>query len=281
MTHKAVHLLIIDPQNDFCDLPEAERGDNIPALPVPGAHADMLRLAELIERSAESIAGITITLDSHRRIDIAHPGFWLRADGAAVAPYTQIHASDVEAGLFRPRAANALPRAIAYLRALEAAGRHTHMVWPVHCELGAWGHNVHEAVRRACNRWEDATGIDAEKTLKGLNPLTEHYSAIRAEVPDPASPDTLINEALLDRLAAADTILVAGEAGSHCVKATIEDIAEYRPDTVARIVLLTDCMSPVTGFESAQQTFLEDMRRRGARIATSEEILPELAPDAP
>ena len=44
------HLLIIDPQNDFCDLPEAYRpadplsGVRVqPALPVAGAHADMQR----------------------------------------------------------------------------------------------------------------------------------------------------------------------------------------------------------------------------------------------
>ncbi|MDR3213733.1 MAG: cysteine hydrolase [Azoarcus sp.] len=281
MTRKTVHLLIIDPQNDFCDLPEAECSGNVPTLPVPGAHADMLRLAALIDQGGKGIAAITVTLDSHYRLDIAHPGFWQRADGGALAPFTQIHANDVKAGAFRPRAANMLLRVITYLDALEAAGRHIHMVWPVHCELGAWGHNAHEAVRRAYNRWEDATSSNAEKILKGLYPLTEHYSAIRAEVPDPASPDTLTHNALLDRLANADEILVAGEASSHCVKATVEDVATYRPDTAKRIVLLADCMSPVTGFADAQKEFFDDIRQRGARIATCAEILPELMNNAP
>ena len=39
------HLLIIDPQNDFCDLPHA-------ALPVSGANADLMRLAQLIKQHA-------------------------------------------------------------------------------------------------------------------------------------------------------------------------------------------------------------------------------------
>ncbi len=39
-----IRLLLIDPQNDFCDLPPPAR----PRLPVPGAHADMLRVGELI-----------------------------------------------------------------------------------------------------------------------------------------------------------------------------------------------------------------------------------------
>ena len=42
-------LLIIDPQNDFCDLPPAlcPPGE-APALPVAGAHADLQRLAAFI-----------------------------------------------------------------------------------------------------------------------------------------------------------------------------------------------------------------------------------------
>jgi len=280
MTRKTVHLLIIDPQNDFCDLPEAVRGGNAPSLPVAGAHADMLRLAALIEGGGRGIDAITVTLDSHLRLDIAHPGFWRRGDGEAVAPYTQIRASDVQAGAFRPRRADDMARVLAYLEALEANGRYVHMVWPVHCELGAWGHNVHEAVRRAYNQWEETRGVNVEKVLKGLNPLTEHYSAIRAEVPDPAAPDTLTNEALLERLARCDEILVAGEAGSHCVKSTVEHILEYRPALAPRLVLLADCVSPVAGFESAQESFLAALRAAGARVATSAEILPELLDNA-
>ncbi|MDR2689135.1 MAG: isochorismatase family protein [Azoarcus sp.] len=280
MTHKTVHLLVIDPQNDFCDLPDTERGGETPSLPVPGAHADMLRLAALIERAGGGINAITITLDSHLRLDIAHPGFWRQGDGKPIAPFTPIRADDLKTGKFLPRHEAALARALAYLEALEARGRYTHMVWPVHCELGGWGHNVYAAVHRACNQWEDAAGTNAAKILKGLNPWTEHYSAIRAEIPDPDAPDTLANHVLLERLAAADEILVAGEAGSHCVKATVEDLIEYRPDTASRIVLLTDCMSPVAGFAEQQTAFVDGMRSRGARIATSEEILPELRKNA-
>lgn len=37
-----LHLLIIDPQNDFCDLPAGylPADQTLPALPVTGAHAD-------------------------------------------------------------------------------------------------------------------------------------------------------------------------------------------------------------------------------------------------
>jgi nicotinamidase-related amidase len=280
MTGKKRHLLIIDPQNDFCDLPEALQRGETPSLPVPGAHADMLRLAELIRLGGQGIAEISVTLDSHHRLDIAHPGFWRQGNGAAVAPFTQIHASDVRAGRFLPRRTEDAAGALAYLDQLEAAGRYTHMVWPVHCELGSWGHNVHDAVRTAYNAWEETGGKRVEKILKGMHPMTEHYSAIRAEVPDREAPETLANDMLLARLGAADEILIAGEAGSHCVKATVEHILEYLPDAARRLTLLADCVSPVAGFEAQQQDFIQAIRARGARIAAAAEIQQELQANA-
>src|SRR5438552_18322308 len=110
-------LLIIDPQNDFCDLPPAwcptdplTGAARAPALPVAGAHADMQRLAALVRDGGDLIAKICVTLDSHHRVDIAHPPFWCRADGSAVAPFTMISAAEVRAGAYAPRDPAALPR---------------------------------------------------------------------------------------------------------------------------------------------------------------------------
>ena len=276
--------LIIDPQNDFCDLPASWRpvdplgGRPVdPALPVAGAHADMLRLAQLVRAGAAGLSGIVVTLDSHHRVDVAHPPFWRHGDGRPVEPFTQITAQQVRAGEFVPRDAAALPRVLAYLDELEARGRYTLMVWPVHCEIGSWGHGVHAAVRAAYNEWEQRMQSQAVKVVKGSNPWTEHYSAVQAEVPDPDDADTQLNRRLIETLDAADLIVVAGEAGSHCVKATTEHIAEHLPGgRLERLVLLTDCMSPVAGFEAQQAAFLDAMRARGARLATSAELLPEL-----
>ena len=79
MTHRT-HLLIIDPQNDFCDLP-VSTSSATPALPVFGADADMQRLAAFIRAHGSQLTDITVTLDSHHRLDIAHPTFWQQADG--------------------------------------------------------------------------------------------------------------------------------------------------------------------------------------------------------
>lgn len=274
------HLLLVDPQNDFCDLPPDWQGRQpsgeplLAALPVAGAHADMLRTAAFIEQASHLLQAITVTLDSHHRIDIAHPAFWQHADGSAVAPFTPITAAQVRFGTYAPRLPQDLPRTLAYLDALEARLRYTLMVWPVHCEIGSWGHNVHPAVRLAYNLWETAHQSSVYKVMKGSNPWTEHYSALQAEVPDPADPHTLLNTELLNRLNTADVLLVAGEASSHCVRATVHDIIDHWPGgRPERVILLTDAMSPVAGFEAQHQEFLQHMSARGVRSMRCEEAL--------
>lgn len=285
----SIKLLIIDPQNDFIDLPDeyrpaypshlaAQLGERYaPALPVPGAHADMQRLAELLNHGMQGITDIIVTLDSHHRFDIAHPPFWRRADGSMVTPFTEITAEQVRASEFLPQDTRALPRVLAYLDALEATGRYKLMVWPVHCEIGTFGHNVHADVRAAYNAWEMRAAGIVNKVTKGSNPWTEHYSALMAEVPDPDDPGTQLNRTLLYALATADLLLVGGEAGSHCVRATVTDIVRnFDQDRLEKIVLLTDCMSPVSGFEAAHKEFLADMRNRGLQLAQSADVLPAL-----
>ena len=285
---RKLQLLIIDPQNDFCDLPDnylpanpLGEGALAPALPVPGAHADMLRVAALIEAGGDGLTGISVTLDAHHRIDIAHPAFWMDGARAAVAPFTAITAADVRAGRYQPRDGGAMPRTLAYLDALEAAGRYTLMVWPTHCEIGSWGQNVHAAVRAAYNGWEERTQRSVYKVLKGSNPWTEHYSAIEAEVPDAADTATQANAALLGELRGAERLFIVGEAGSHCVKATTEHlVAHWDARELARLVLVVDCMSPVSGFETQYAGFLRDMAARGVQLATAADVLPELLANA-
>ena len=117
--HQPLHLLLIDAQNDFCDLPAPAH----PALPVKGADADMRRVAALVRDAGDALDAITLTLDSHHRYDIAHPGFWWAAEpGTEVAPFTEITAAQVRAGQFQPRDPAALPRTLAYLDSLGSPG---------------------------------------------------------------------------------------------------------------------------------------------------------------
>ena len=274
---RCIQLLVIDPQNDFCDLPDAWHALDAstgrplaPSLPVAGAHADLQRVARLIDDLGARLSEIVVTLDSHHRLDIAHPPFWRRGDGTDVAPFTSITALQVRDGRYVPRDPAALLRVLAYLDALEARGRYGLMVWPIHCQIGSWGHTLHADVRASCDRWEERQLGTLTAVFKGSNPWTEHYSALQAEVPDADDPDTQLNRPLLARLDRADLLLIAGEASSHCVKATVEDLVDHLPGgRPERLVLLTDCMSPVGGFEVQSAAFVAAMQARGVRCATS------------
>lgn len=263
-----MRLLIIDPQNDFMDLAQA-------ALPVPGAQADMQRLAHFIDTLSDQIDAIVVTLDSHAGYGIERTTFWVQADGAPVAPFTAITAADAKAGRFRPRDARCAHEALAYLQALQAGGERTLVVWPVHCVLGSWGHNIASGLADSLARWEQRRARACERVVKGQNPMTEHYSAFRAEVPRPDDPRTQLNTALLDQLGqGGDLLVVAGEAASHCVAASGRDmLAQWGAARLRNTVFLTDCMSPVPGFEAAAQQFLQQLRDAGVRCERAAAVL--------
>jgi nicotinamidase-related amidase len=269
-----VRLLIIDPQVDFCDGP-AEG-----ALPVPGAWDDMTRLAAMIDRLGARIADIDVTLDSHHALDIAHAAWWIGSDGQPPPPFTLITAADVETGGWRPRNPAWLARSLAYVRRLEASGKYVLLIWPTHCLIGSPGHAIHPGLFAALRRWEEAGTSPVNFVFKGTNPFTEHYSAIAAEVPDDSDATTLPNVALIERLRDSDVVLVGGEALSHCVKATVTDIADAIGSAhVGKFHLLTDCSSSVPApgggpdFPALGRAFVADMVARGMTEATSTTVL--------
>ena len=261
-----LEFLIIDPQNDFSDTPCA-------ALPVPGAGADAIRLAGLLDRIGDQVAAVHVTLDTHQVVGIAHPIFWRDRGGQLPPPFTQITASDVEREIWRPFQPEHAARALAYVCALHNKGRYALTIWPPHCLVGTWGHGVIPAVAEALQRWEQARFARVNYVFKSQNPWTEHYSAIRADVPDPTDPGTQINHALISALQNADVIAVSGQALSHCVANTVRDIADcLGPDQVSKLVLIEDTSSPVPGFEALADQFLSDLRQRGMKTAKAVEF---------
>ena len=263
-----MRLLIIDPQNDFMDRPQA-------ALPVPGAQADMHRLAGFIDTLSGQIDAIVVTLDSHAGYGIERTTFWLDADGAPVAPFTAITAADARAGRFRPRDARIADDAQAYLQALEAGGARTLVVWPVHCVLGTWGHNIESDLADSIARWEQRQSRACDRVVKGQNPMTEQYSAFRAEVPRADDPRTQLNTPLLAQLAQGeDLLVVAGEAASHCVAASGRDmLAQWGAARLRNTVFLTDCMSPVRGFEAMAADFQRQLRTAGVACRSAADVI--------
>jgi nicotinamidase-related amidase len=259
------YALFIDPQLDFCD-PSG-------ALFVAGADADMERLAAFVAASGERLDAVHVTLDTHHRLDIAHPLWWKGAEDAPPPPFTIISVDDVESGVWRTANPALQERSLAYVHALAVGGRYPLCIWPEHCLIGSRGHGVHPMLFAALGGWERFSGTNVSYWRKGENPFTEHYSALRADVPDPTDTTTLPNIALLDALHSADRIVVAGEAGSHCVASTLRDLDALAPELTPRLILLTDAVSPVPGFERLQEDFLADLTAKGMQLSTTKEVL--------
>lgn len=246
-------LLIIDPQNDFCS-PSG-------SLYVPGAEKDMERLANFIHTKSDDLSKILISLDSHSVLNISHPYYWKDAKGAPPTPFTQIKVEDVEQGHFVPCFEK--ERSLEYLRKLELQGEFPHVIWPEHCIAGSVGAAIHPILMDEVKNWV-RKGNSYELIYKGINPYTEHFGIVRANVPDPSDPATDVNQELLLQLENADCIWLGGEAESHCVANTILQLIPY-PNIIGKIKILKDCMSPVTGFEKADSLF----KSAGVQITNS------------
>jgi len=295
-------LLLIDVQKSFH--PGGSLG-------IPGADEDASRIADLVRRGGTSIDRIVMTMDTHQKLHIAHPGFWVsgKGDGTATPePFTIISCDDVRAGTWRPRPNIALPTAeplvdagtfersggdvssvlneedgsidvaaycVEYTRLLEKRGRFKLCVWPEHCLVGTNGHCVVDEVLEAVMGWTDATGKSVEWVHKGMNLLTESYSSLAAEVPICA--DTSLNDKVDASLRQSGRLLVAGQALSHCVNYTARDVVERWPEGRREdVVILTDCSRSVPGFEDAGEKFLEDMKAKGVTLSTAAEAAVEL-----
>lgn len=272
-------LLIIDAQNDFCDYSTEAY---VPALPVPGAYQDCLRLAQLINQAGITIDGVIATIDTHHMIDLAHNTSWLTEHDVAPPPCSLVTAADFIAGRYRLAAAQVTPEqndyVLNYLQQLEQMQR-PFILWPPHCLIGTPGHNLNAELAQTLSDWETRTSTPVTFMQKGENIWTESFSALKAVIPDPADQATDLNRAVLEMLARSDRLLIAGQASSHCVKETINDILQFgAAELKHKLVILTDCMSPVSGFEAAVEQFFTELRLQGIRLATSAEIALELVP---
>jgi nicotinamidase-related amidase len=222
-------LLLVDCQNTFCT-PGFE-------LFVPGAPDDNRRLCEFVYRNLGAITQIVPTLDTHRALQVFHASWLVDAEGRHPAPYTVVSVQDVEDGVWRAADPAEQEGLIDYVRALEAGGRYRLTVWPYHAMLGGIGHALVSAVEEAVFFHAVARQVSPVFEVKGDDPRTEAYSALGPEVGGRR------NEELIELLRSFDRVLLAGQAKSHCVAWTVEDLLEDLP--ADRLYLLEDCMSPV------------------------------------
>lgn len=265
MSKRVVHLLTIDPQNDFCiaNGPGGQKG----ALVVGGADNDMARLATFITKNKKRIEEIHCTLDSHQSVHIAHPIFWVNSKGEHPNPFTVITADDVKNGVWRTFYPPFQKRAQTYVDTLALNGRYALVIWPPHCIIGSWGASIVPTVSNALIDWEIEKFNKVNYVPKGSNFFTEHYSGIQADVIDDSDGSTKLNTVLIDALTQADEILITGEALSHCVANTVRDVAtQFGVDNIKKFTLLQDTSSNVTGFEKLGRDFVLEMAGKGMKL---------------
>jgi nicotinamidase-related amidase len=134
-----------------------------------------------------------------------------------------------------------------YVEALAAGGKYDLTIWPFHAMLGGIGHALVSAVEEALFIHAIARRSQTRFEIKGRNPLTEHYSVLGPEVLRGRRREPLgeRNSALMEHLLGFDAVIVAGQAKSHCVAWTLEDLLDDAPEIASRLYLLEDCSSPV------------------------------------
>jgi nicotinamidase-related amidase len=251
-------LLVVDVQNTFC-IPEFELF--VGGRSGTGAVDDNRRLCEFVYRNLGAITQVVPSLDTHRAMQVFHAVWLVDADGNHPAPYTLVSADDVEAGRWRVNPVAAKSRGYEpeyaervlrhYTRQLAEGGKYELTIWPYHALLGGIGHALVSAVEEAFFFHAIARYSQPDFQVKGEHPLTEHYSMLGPEVAQGPDGEQLAgkNSALVKRLLKFDAVIVAGQAKSHCVAWTIDDL--LTPDDAQvtwlaeRTYLLEDCSSPV------------------------------------
>jgi len=250
-------LLAVDVQNTFC-IPDFELF--VAGRSGTGALDDNRRLCEFVYRNLGTITQIFPSLDTHHAMQVFHAIWVVDEHGDHPAPYTLISADDVEASRWRmnPAVAEALgidvdyaERQLAhYTRSLAEGGKYNLTIWPYHAMLGSIGHALVSAVEEAVFFHSIARHSQPDFQVKGNNPLTEHYSMLGPEVTEGPDGDRLggKNFELIERLLTFDVVVVAGQAKSHCMAWTIDDLLEEEAAgerLAERTYLLEDCTSAV------------------------------------
>ena len=257
---KRLHMLLIDPQFDFS---HSEGSLFVGGRSGTGAMDDQAKLARFIYQYLHVITGITPTMDTHLLHQVFYPSAHLRDDDSHPEPFTTITAADYRSGKYRPNPAMASENGmdpvflqrqfVHYCEQLEKSGKYSLTLWPYHCVIGSHGHQLAGIVDEARQFHGFARGVSNTPEIKGGNPLTEHYSIFQPEVTTlwngQPIPGVTKNTRLIERLLRSDVVVITGEAASHCLAWTIDDLLTHilanDPSLAKKVYIMTDCTSPV------------------------------------
>jgi nicotinamidase-related amidase len=187
-------------------------------------------------------------------------------------------------------------------------------IWPNHCLEGEDGHKVHPGLKAALDTLAN-DGVPVEYHVKGQNEAAEMYSIFKAELPatmdlyrgmrnpinnnskikvpntdveDHANVNTNFNTELYKSLVEHNLpIVVCGEALSHCVKWSTNDLitqkekdqntlAVYLLEDASSVVNLEGLNLPHTIFVKPTEDFKVNSQERGVKWIKTDDLLQAL-----
>lgn len=262
-----LQVLLIDVQKDFC-LPPISNGTEpggtlyVGGRSGSGAIDDTKRTAEWIYRNLARITNIACTMDTHFAYQIFFPSFWLDQDDKSLSPFREVFSEEVASGKVKPNPAVAhlvggnygwlVQQCAYYCKELEKQNKYKLYLWPEHCILGSDGHTLVGSIHEATLFHSFTRGAQSDRQIKGGNLLTENYSVLRPEVLTrfDGKPLAQKNTAFIEQLLKSDAVVIAGQAASHCVLSSIDDLLNeihtQDPKLASKVYVMTDCMSAVT-----------------------------------
>lgn len=260
-----VGMFLIDGQNCF----------NQPGQPlyIKDGEKHMERFARSCHDHLDEITYMADTEDSHQEWHIAHPIMFRNRDGNAPKPFSKILSVDIENGLWIPQ----LPikgiteYMIWYTQQLEnpaqGSRRFELTIWPPHGRVGTDEWVLFSAIQKLNEAWERGAFRRVKHLTKGNEVLSEHYSGLKAEVIlDGNNPlgiedrSTFLETEIPKALKRCRKVGIAGQAISHCVRFTVEDLIElFGAEALEKLFILIDCCGPVGGYEQQTDEWLHDV----------------------
>ena len=271
---ESVVLSVIDCQLDFIH-PEG-------ALSVPGAVDDTDRLCRFIYNNVGQISHIVASLDTHYLYQPFHRFNWVAgskptsrpsglvySEGENPDPFTVITAQNIREDTWRPlRHPVEMQK---YLDALEQESKKQLCIWPLHCVNGTPGHAFDPSFAEAMFFHAAARSNQYDARTKGRAQLSEHYGILKAEVEFPNDPNTQLNQHVLSKWQDADRVVFAGQAKSHCVIETLNQVVSIfqrqgQNHLLDKLYVLEDCMSSVADIELPDGTKIEFDKMADSRL---------------
>ena len=135
--------------------------------------------------------------------------------------------------------------------------------------------NIKKAIQFWKKNWFQSKGINKKISIIdiGFNVFTETYSVFKSEVEDKCDPLTSLNISFLEKINSSNSELhICGEALSHVVKSSIEDLMLMYSNKLSNITILLNCTSSlnITYYKEISRVFILDAKAKGILIKNFE-----------